>query len=146
MAFRKSAGSASKRAADIFTAASDHAKEQGRKPSIFLKLFRGEIKLLLTFWTFCISLPLLGNLIFTELVFPKLDVTGSVGTAAIFLWGTFMGVYGVIASVGLWRSAGRYAGPRVWSVLSRIAAVLGVGASVAYALMWYATWMMLASA
>ena len=146
MAFRKSAGSASKRAADIFTAASDHAREQSKKPSIFLKLFRGEIKLLLTFWTFCISLPLLGNLIFSELVFPMLDVTSSVGTASIFLWGTFMGVYGVIASVGLWRSAGRYAGPRVWAALSKVASVLGVGASVAYALMWYATWMILASA
>ena len=74
-----------------------------------------------------------------------LDVTSSVGTASIFLWGTFMGVYGVIASVGLWRSAGHYAGPRVWAALSKVAAVLGVGASVAYALMWYATWMMLAS-
>ena len=146
MAFRKSAGSASKRAADIFTAASGYAKEQSKKPSLFLKLFQGEIKLLITFWTFCVSLPLLGNLIFSELIFPMLDVTSSVGTAAIFLWGSFMGVYGVIASVGLWRSAGRYAGPRVWASLAKIGAVLGVGASVLYALMWYATWMMLASA
>ena len=56
MAFRKSAGSASKRAADIFSAASGHAKEKSKEPSILLKLFRGDIKLLLTFWTFCISL------------------------------------------------------------------------------------------
>lgn len=146
MAFRKNAGSASKRAADIFTAASDHAKESGKKPSILLKLFRGEIKLLLTFWTFCVSLPLLGDLIFTHLVFPLLDVESAVGTASMFVWGTFMLVYGIIASTGLWRSAARYAGPRHWALLARLAAVLGFAASVAYALMWYGSWMILASA
>ena len=146
MAFRKNTGSASKRAADIFSAASGYAKEKGKHPSLFLKLFRGELKLLVTFWTFCISLPLLGNIVFTHLVFPMLDVESAAGTAAMFLWGTFMLLYGVIASVGLWRSAGHYAGPRVWATLARLAAVLGIAASVAYALMWYGSWMILASA
>ena len=146
MAFRKSTGSSSKRAADIFKAASGHAKEQGKRPSLLLKLFRGEIKLLLTFWTFCVSLPLLGDMIFTQIVFPMLDVESAAGTAAMFLWGTFMLLYGIIACMGLWRSASRYTGPNVWAVLSKIFAVLGIGASVAYALMWYGSWMILASA
>ena len=146
MAFRKNSGTASKRAADIFNAATGHAKERAKQPSLFLKLFRGEIKLLLTFWTFCISLPLLGDMLFTQLIFPMLDVESAAGTAAMFLWGTFMLLYGVIASVGLWRSAGHYAGPRVWATLARLAAVLGIAASVAYALMWYGSWMILASA
>ena len=146
MAFRKNPGTASKRAADIFSAATGHAKEKAKQPSLFLKLFRGELKLLVTFWTFCISLPLLGNIVFTHLVFPMLDVESAAGTAAMFLWGTFMLLYGVIASVGLWRSAGHYAGPRVWATLARLAAVLGIAASVAYALMWYGSWMILASA
>ena len=146
MAFRKNSGTASKRAADIFSAATDHAKEKAKQPSFFLKLFRGEIKLLLTFWTFFVSLPLLGDMIFTQLIFPMLDVESAAGTAAMFLWGTFMLMYGVIASVGLWRSASCYTGPRVWAMLSKIFAVLGIGASVAYALMWYGSWMILASA
>lgn len=146
MAFRKSAGSASKRAADIFSAASGHAKEKSKEPSILLKLFRGDIKLLLTFWTFCISLPLLGDLIFTQLVFPLLDVESAAGTASMFVWGTFMAVYGVIASIGLWRSASRYAGPRVWAILAKLGAVVGVCAAVVYALRWYASWMILAGA
>ena len=146
MAFRKNSGTASKRAADIFNAATGHAKEKAKQPSLFLKLFRGEIKLLLTFWTFCISLPLLGDMAFTQLVFPLLDVESAAGTAAMFLWGTFMLLYGVIACVGLWRSASCYTGPRVWATFSKIFAVLGIGASVAYALMWYGSWMILASA
>ena len=146
MAFRKSTGSASKRAADIFSAATGYAKESSKKPSILMKLFRGDIKLMLTFWTFCVTLPLLGDIIFTNLVFPHLDAASSVGTAAMFMWGTFMLVYGVIACIGLWRSADRYAGPRHWALLSKAFAVLGIGASAAYAVMWYSSWMILASA
>lgn len=143
MAFRKNA---SKRAADIFNAAAGHAKESSKKPSVLMKLFRGELKLLVTFWTFCVSLPLLGDIIFTQLIFPLLDVESSEGTAAMFVWGTLMLVYGVIACIGLWRSAGRYTGPSHWALLAKACAVLGIGASVAYALMWYGSWMILASA
>ena len=146
MAFRKNAGSASKRAADIFKAATESAREGSKKPSILLKLFRGEIKLLITFWTFCISLPLLGNIIFTQLVFPHLDAASSVGTASMLLWGLLMMVYGIIASIGLWRSASRYAGPRVWAMLAKLGAVAGVCAAVVYALRWYASWMILVNA
>ena len=146
MAFRKNAGDAGKRTADIFKAAAGHAKESGKKPNVLMKLFRGEIKLLLTFWTFFISLPLLGDMVFTQLVFPLLDVESSAGTAAMFVWGTFMLVYGIIASIGLWRSACRYTGPSHWALLAKACAVLGIGASVAYALMWYGSWMILANA
>ena len=143
MAFRKNA---SKRAADIFNAAAGHAKESSKKPSVLMKLFRGELKLLVTFWTFCVSLPLLGDIIFTQLIFPLLDVESSEGTAAMFVWGTLMLVYGVIACIGLCRSAGRYTGPSHWALLAKACAVLGIGASVAYALMWYGSWMILANA
>lgn len=146
MAFRKNAGDASKRAADIFKAAAGHAKESGKKPNVLMKLFRGEIKLLLTFWTFFISLPLLGDMVFTQFIFPMLEVASSEGTAAMFVWGTFMLVYGIIASIGLWRSACRYTGPSHWALLAKACAVLGMGASVAYALMWYGSWMILANA
>lgn len=146
MAFRNNAGSASKRAADIFKAAADHAKESGKNPSVLMKLFKGELKLIITFWTFFITLPLLGDLVFTQLIFPLLDVTSSAGTAAMFVWGTFMLAYGIIASTGLWRAACRYAGPSHWALLSKACAVLGMGASVAYAVMWYSSWMILSNA
>ena len=64
----------------------------------------------------------------------------------MLLWGLLMMVYGIIASIGLWRSASRYAGPRMWAILSKVFAVLGIGASVAYALMWYGSWMILVNA
>ncbi len=146
MAFRKSTGNAGQRAAEIFKTATDYASESSKKPSLMLKLFRGEIKLILSFWTFFVSIPLLGDLIFSQLIFPMLDVTSAVGTAAVFVWGTLMLVYGIIASIGLWRAAKVYAGPRHWAVLSQIAAVLGIAGAVAYAVMWYATWMILANA
>ena len=145
MAFRKSTN-AGARAAEVFKAASSHANESARKPNLLLKLFRGEIKLLLTFWTFFISLPLLGDMVFTNLVFPRLDLESSVGTASVFMWGTFMLVYGVIASVGLWRSAKNYTGHSIWAVLAQACSVAGICVSVAYALMWYSSWMILTSA
>ena len=142
MAFRKNASS---RAADIFNAAG-HNEKNSKKHNVLMKLFRGELKLLVTFWTFCVSLPLLGDIVFTQLIFPLLDVESSEGTAAMFVWGTFMLFYGVIASIGLWRSACRYTGPSHWALLAKACAVLGMGASVAYALMWYGSWMILSNA
>ena len=146
MAFRKSTGNASQRAAEIFKTASDYATQNSKQPSFLLRLFRGEIKLILTFWTFFVSIPLFGDMVFTHLIFPMLEVTSAVGTASIFMWGTLMMVYGIITSIGLWRAAKVYAGPRHWAVLSQIAAVLGIAGAVAYAVMWYASWMILASA
>lgn len=142
MAFRKNASS---RAADIFNAAAGHAAEQSKKSSVLLKMFKGELKLIITFWIFCISLPLLGDMLFTQLIFPLLDVESAAGTAAMFMWGSFMLFYGIIACTGLWRSASRYAGPGIWALLSKAFAVLGMGASVAYGIMWYSSWMILAS-
>lgn len=145
MAFRKST-SASKRAAEIFSSASGHARERAKAPSLLLRLYRGEVSLIRTFWTFFLSLPLLGDLIFTHLIFPRLDVTSSVGTASIFMWAAFMLVYVGIMSVGVWRSASRYAGSPSWAMLAKLAAVLGAVGAVAYALMWYGSWMILSNA
>ncbi|MBQ8743958.1 MAG: hypothetical protein IJZ18_02085, partial [Mailhella sp.] len=88
MAFRKSTGNAGQRAAEIFKNASEYANKSSKQPSILLRLFRGEIKLILTFWTFFVSIPLFGDLVFTRLIFPLLEVTSAVGTASIFMWGT----------------------------------------------------------
>lgn len=144
MAFRKST-SAGKRAAELFSASSGVAKENIRKPGFFLKLFRGDFSLILTFWTFFISIPLLGDLIFTQFIFPNLDVNSAVGTASIFVWGTLALVYLFVTSMGLWRSAQRHHGSRIWAVLAQLCAVLGFVGAVAYALMWYGSWMILAS-
>jgi len=144
MAFHKSTG-AGKRAAELFSASSNAAKGNLKKPSFLTKLYRGEISLLLTFWTFFVSIPLLGDMIFTQLIFPHLDVTSPVGTASIFMWGTLSLVYLFITSMGLWRSAKRYSGPRIRATLAQICSVFGFAAAAAYALMWYGSWMFLAS-
>ncbi len=145
MAFRKST-SASKRAAEIFSSASGHAKERAKAPSLLLRLFRGEVPLIRTFWTFFLSLPLLGDLVFTYLIFPMLEVDSAVGTASIFMWAAFMLVYVGIMSVGVWRSASRYAGRPLWAMLAKLAAVFGAVGAVGYALMWYGSWMILTNA
>lgn len=145
MAFRKST-SASKRAAEIFSAAHSNTAGRIKAPGLLLRLFRGELPLIRTFWTFFLSIPLLGNLVFSYLVFPHLDVTSAVGTASIFLWGTLALLYMGIMSVGVWRSACRYAGPSSWAMLAKLAAVLGAAGGVAYALMWYSSWMILSNA
>lgn len=144
MAYRKST-SASQRAAEIFSAASSHARESGKKPSLLLRLFRGEVSLTITFWTFFVSLPLLGDLVFTHLIFPHLSVSSAVGTASIFMWAAFMLVYVSIMSVGVWR-ASAHARSALWGMLAKVGAVLGVAGAVAYLFMWYGSWMILSNA
>lgn len=85
-------------------------------------LWRGQVPLDVAFWHFAILYGLVLNAI-TSMLFLYLlinDAAASVLTAAFFL----PIPYNVLIIVAVWRSAGRYEGPRKWVDWARFATVL----------------------
>lgn len=141
MAFRKNSG-AGKRAANLFTAA--EALQNRKMDHIFARLFRGEVSLTLTFWTFFISIPLLAEMLFSHFLFPLVGATTTLGTLVLSLWGVVALGYMVVACVGLWRAAAHASTPAKTQVC-RAFSVLGFIASLCYSLYLYGCWLMLNS-
>lgn len=90
----------------------------------FRRMWRGEVALVKTFWLWgvlaLIVLTIGGQFALVSLM---LAAPGS----AIFLglvFGVAAVIYQVTVSIGIWRSAGAYAGPRFWTVLARVVVVL----------------------
>lgn len=62
----------------------------------------------------------------TSVLFLVLIMQGQ--TLAAFLVGYALSVpYNIVAAVGVWRSAARYAGPPQWAEAARLIAVIGLG-------------------
>ena len=142
MATTPKTSGAGRRAAQLFNAA-----ERGPSRANFvLRLLHGEFSLTVTFWIFCVSIPLTGHLLFTRLVFPLLDVHTWYGSTAFFLWPLLSVLYPAVACTGLWRSRRRFAGNPFWAQLAGLAAVLGMAGAVVYAVMMAASWFMIAGA
>lgn len=142
MAFRNSANSG-KRAAQIFSASTKDDKKNEDAPNFFLKLFYGQYSLVKSFWLFLVSIPLLADILFSHLLFPLLDVTREKDTLALFVWVFCIAAFSILASIGVWRSAGRYQGSSLWRVLARVAASLGLCGAVGYMVLWYGIWHLL---
>ena len=75
---------AGKRAAELFTASGGDKQHAPR--NIVKKLMNGEFSLTVTFWIFCVSVPLVGHLVFTRLLFPLLDLQSWHGSTAFLVW------------------------------------------------------------
>jgi hypothetical protein len=87
--------------------------------SLIGRIWRGEEGLALTFWGYGLG----ANLLFTMIMVMTLQLHLPVwGFAAVLL---FRLVYMVFISVGIWRSASRYTGNRVWAYLAKIMVILG---------------------
>ena len=131
---------AGKRAAELFTAAGGTPAE---RRNIVLRLMHGEFSLTVTFWIGFVSIPLLGHLLFSRLLFPLLDVRTWYGSTAFVLWALLAVLYGAVVCLGLWRSRTRFTGKAVWAQLAALAAVLGMAGFLAYAAVMAGSWLML---
>ncbi len=90
------------------------------KQNFFKKLFSGGFRLVDIFWAGYI---LLGSLI--SLVVSKLE-----NVQSIIIGDCLQSVYFILISVAIWRSANKYQGKKVWSVLAKIFAVLAILGSI----------------
>lgn len=88
------------------------------------QLWRGEVPLATTFWTWAVLGGLLVNGattgLFLVLVARDLPILA-------FVVGYVLSVpYNVFAIVGVWRAADRYAGDRTWAETARVVALVGL--------------------
>ena len=112
-----------------------------KRDNLIRRLLNGEYSLTLTFWLFCLSVPLAGDLLFSYLLFPLLDLSRAKDCTALVTWALAIAFYMLIANIGLWRSAAQHPYPPL-SILGKAASVLGLLAAAAYVLRWYAIWML----
>jgi hypothetical protein len=89
-------------------------------------LWRGQLSLAVTFWLFGVA-----ALASLEALFVYLGLahpTGTLGVRAaltLLALNAATAVYWIFVSVAIWRSAGAYEGPQLWSLLAR-GLVIGV--------------------
>lgn len=86
---------------------------------IAANLWRGNYALGKTYWLFGLLGGIaLGLTVGLGIAFTQSGFLALSGMAALWAWQVFI-------SVAIWRSAGKYTGPRIWAVLARLALVLG---------------------
>ena len=88
------------------------------------RLLQGELALENAFWNWAVFGGLIINVssstLFLFLIMADQPIS------ALIVGYAFSVPYNVIVSVGVWRSAGRYAGERRWADLARIVTVIGM--------------------
>jgi hypothetical protein len=88
------------------------------------RLWQGELPLADAFWNWAVIGGIVVNGL-TTLGFLALIVAEQ--TMAAFVIGYLFSVpYNIVATVGVWRSAGRYQGDRRWADTARIVTVVGM--------------------
>ena len=87
-------------------------------------LWRGELSLFDAFWNWAVIGGLLVNGV-TSGLFLILAVNDQLALAVIAGYAVSI-PYNILASVGVWRAAGRYRGERHWADLARLVTVAGM--------------------
>lgn len=82
----------------------------------FRRLWRGEIPLPETYWIWGVAFSLIQGIL-VHFIPRVIDV----------MLLPFLTAYSAFIWVATWRSSGRYAGPRIWAELARLAVVVGIG-------------------
>ena len=88
------------------------------------RLWHGELALENAFWNWAVIGGLFINVSSSALFF--FLITADRPITALIVGYVFPVPYNVIVSVGVWRSAARYAGERRWADLARIVTVIGM--------------------
>ncbi len=101
-------------------------------PNFFVRMFRGDISLRVTYWVFGV---LIGGVAFwiVGMVIELNYAAIAMSSSGIWLVRAFIGfaiAYGVYIFIAIWRSAGKYPGKATYAVLARVAVVLGALSSI----------------
>jgi len=86
------------------------------------RLWAGELPLAQAFWNYAVVYGFLLNLV-THVVFLVLLLNDAHAILVALLVALPI-PYNLLAIVGVWRSAARYAGPETWAILARIGTVI----------------------
>jgi hypothetical protein len=88
------------------------------------RLWNGDIPLPQAFWKWAVAGGIVINLL-TSIAFLAL-ITQDLIVAAFVVGYAISVPYNIVATVGVWRSAGHYEGERRWADLARIVTVVGM--------------------
>ena len=88
------------------------------------RLLQGELALENVFWNWAVLGGLIINVVSSALFLFLIMADRPI--SALIVGYAFSVPYNVMVSVGVWRSAGRYAGERRWADLARIVTVVGM--------------------
>ncbi len=88
------------------------------------RLWRGELALSDAFWNWAVfgglALNVASSALFLFLIMADRPISAFIAGYALSVQ------YNVIVSVGVWRSAGRYAGEQRWAELARMVTIIGM--------------------
>jgi hypothetical protein len=93
---------------------------------MFSDLWRGQMPLTVTFWLFGVAI--MATLEWLFVYFGVAHPTGGLGIRSALIvvaLNLVTAVYWIFVSIAIWRSAGAYEGPQIWSLLAR-GAVLAI--------------------
>jgi len=88
----------------------------GSERGFFGKLANGDFGLAKTYWLYGVLVGIVFNIISNA-------VTSVGGEVILILAHT---AYAIPVTMGTWRAANKYQGPKIWAVLAKIAVVLGI--------------------
>ncbi len=95
------------------------------------RLWMGEVPLATTYWGWGVGLNILLAILIVVLAILARVVRGVALFMPLYVaYYYFKIAYTVFIMIAIWRSAGRYTGPRTWAVLARVAVILGAVGSV----------------
>ena len=102
------------------------------RPNLFIRLFRGDVSLPVTYWVFGVLIGGLGSSIVTEVVEFNYVHLAATWFGSLLVKGVYwcLLAYSVFILIAVWRSAGNYQGKQVWAGLARVVVALSF-ASVA---------------
>ena len=118
----------------------DDALSEVRSTHGIRAVWRGELPLRFVFWVLNVAVHVFVNAVLAAVgwwgghAFDEPDAFRGLLDLFVALVIVLYAVYTVIAWVGLWRSAGRYPGRRLWRRLARLAVIASVvftGAAIA---------------
>jgi hypothetical protein len=91
------------------------------------RLWGGEVSLGCVFWLYGVLVGFLFNLLFAAILLFYASISASVPFLSAIVWilTIIYFIYLIFIYLVIWRTAGKYQGKKVWSILARICVVLG---------------------
>jgi hypothetical protein len=94
--------------------------------------WRGELSLPKSYWVNGVVIGIACRIVFSGLLTGIAAAAASMPAFALLFAVVVLVNIAIVAwmIVGIWRSAGRYAGPKYWAILARVAVVIGAAGGV----------------
>ncbi len=105
------------------------ARVKKSKDNFFVRFWKGQLSLPMSYWGVGIGIGIIYGFLVGFL-------TISLGMNEDAMWG-FIIPFQIYTVVGIWRSSDRYKGPKFWSILAKIAVIIGVISNFASLLSGY---------